>query len=255
MSITAASSDAVNSPPTADIRVLLIIIWCAIAAAYLFAGWGRDDGLSTDDAMRLVEVRDFLAGQGWFDLTQYRLNPPHGVVMHWSRLIDLPLAVLIRAAQIVLPGSGAERLVVTLWPIALLFIFLAGVARLARGLADETAAGPALILAALSAPVLQHFRPGAIDHHNVQLVLLIWSLVACLPRACAAARCRCGRCFVGQLACRGHGNDARNRGACRGDCAALDRARRGRRSRRSGLRYRVRGNDVCVLHSHRASAA
>ena len=62
MSITAASFGAVKSSPAADTRVLLIIIWCAIAAALLIAGWWRDDSLSTDDAMRLVEVRDFLAG-------------------------------------------------------------------------------------------------------------------------------------------------------------------------------------------------
>ena len=53
----------------------------------------RGTDLSTDDAMRLVEVRDLLAGQGWFDLTQYRLSPPGGVAMHWSRLVDVPLAV------------------------------------------------------------------------------------------------------------------------------------------------------------------
>jgi hypothetical protein len=28
------------------------------------------DAMSTDDAMRLVEVRDLIAGQGWFDLIQ-----------------------------------------------------------------------------------------------------------------------------------------------------------------------------------------
>src|SRR4029077_12981056 len=32
------------------------------------------------------------------------------------------------------------------------------------------------IFAALMAPVLQHFRPGAIHHHNVQIALMIWSL-------------------------------------------------------------------------------
>jgi hypothetical protein len=28
---------------------------------------------STDDAMRLVQMRDLASGQSWFDLTQYRL--------------------------------------------------------------------------------------------------------------------------------------------------------------------------------------
>jgi hypothetical protein len=130
--------------------------------------------------MRLVEVRDFLAGQSWFDLTQHRLSPPDGAAMHWSRLVDLPLATLIRAGETVLPSTLAERIATIVWPAALLLLFLAGVARLARELAGDAAARLALFFAALTAPVLQHFRPGAIDHHNTQLVLLVWSLaLAC----------------------------------------------------------------------------
>ena len=121
-------------------------------------------------------MRDFLAGQNWFDLTQYRLNPPDGVVTHWSRLIDLPLALLIRAGETLLPSALAERIVLTLWPTALLLVFFAGILRLARELAGDTAARVALIFAALMAPVLQHFRSGAIHHHGVQIVLMIWAL-------------------------------------------------------------------------------
>jgi hypothetical protein len=69
----------------------------------------------------------------------------------------------------------------------LLLIFLAGIARLARELAGDAAARLALIFAALTAPVLQHFRPGAIDHHNAQLALLVWSL-ALMARAPARPR-------------------------------------------------------------------
>ncbi|HMA50771.1 MAG TPA: hypothetical protein VKP60_13520, partial [Magnetospirillaceae bacterium] len=46
----------------------------------------------TDDHMRLQQVRDWMAGQSWFDVTQYRMNPPTGMLMHWSRLLDVPLA-------------------------------------------------------------------------------------------------------------------------------------------------------------------
>jgi hypothetical protein len=126
--------------------------------------------------MRLVEVRDFLAGQSWFDLTQYRLSPPEGVLMHWSRLIDLPLAALIRASEAVVTPAVAERIAVTAWPAVLWLVFLAGVAQFARTLSGNAAACLALIFAAVTAPVLQHFRPGAIDHHNVQLALLICTL-------------------------------------------------------------------------------
>ena len=59
-------------------------------------GAGHDtSGPDTDDAMRLVQVRDLLAGQGWFDMVQHRLMPPEGASMHWSRLVDAPLAALI----------------------------------------------------------------------------------------------------------------------------------------------------------------
>jgi hypothetical protein len=170
-----------------ETRPLLIIIWLASVATSLYPALTQGISFSTDDAMRLVEVRDLLNGQGWFDVAQYRLNPPTGVAMHWSRLIDLPLALLIRLGEMVLPTALAEQVAVIVWPVALLLIVLAGVARLAHELAGDAAARLALIFAALTAPVLQHFRPGAIDHHNAQLVLLVWS-VALLCRAPARWR-------------------------------------------------------------------
>jgi hypothetical protein len=174
MSLSAISVES-GSAPQADTRTLLFIIWIATVLTYLGTSLGGDN-LSTDDAMRLVQVRDLLGGQAWFDLTQYRLDPPDGVAMHWSRLIDLPIAVLMRAGAMLLPQAIAERMAAILWPAALLLIFLTGVARLTRELAGDAAARLALIFAALTAPVLQHFRPGALDHHNAQLALLIWSV-------------------------------------------------------------------------------
>ena len=170
-----ANYPGVSKNPRSETRILLLLIW-SVAVLTLCVTFGTSS-LSTDDAMRLVEVRDFLAGQNWFDLTQYRLNPPNGVVTHWSRLIDLPLAVLIQAAKMLLPTALAERIAIIVWPTALLLIFFAGVMRLARELAGETAARVALVFAVLMAPVLQHFRSGAIQHHNIQIVLMIWSLV------------------------------------------------------------------------------
>jgi hypothetical protein len=176
MSVSATCSEPARPAHGVETGKLLVLIWIATVATYLVASFARGTDMSTDDAMRLVEVRDFLAGQRWFDLTQYRLSPPGGVAMHWSRLVDVPLAALIRIGETVLPTALAERAATVVWPAALLLVFLIGVARLARELADEAAARLALIFAALMAPVLQHFRPGAIDHHNLQLVLLVWSL-------------------------------------------------------------------------------
>src|SRR5882724_847821 len=125
MSLSASCSASTTARRAGiETTALLVIIWFATVVSYLFAGHGRGDALSTDDAMRLVEVRDFLAGQAWFDLTQYRLSPPGGVATHWSRLIDLPLALLIGAGEMLAPSALAERVAVIVWPAGLLLLYL-----------------------------------------------------------------------------------------------------------------------------------
>ncbi len=108
MSLATACPESPPARGALDTRVLVGMIWLATVVAYLAASFGQGGDLSTDDAMRLVQVRDLLAGQNWFDLTQHRLSPPAGVTMHWSRLIDLPLAALICARQDRAAG-GARR--------------------------------------------------------------------------------------------------------------------------------------------------
>jgi hypothetical protein len=66
----------------------------------------------------------------------------------------------------------------------------------ARQLADRRAEMLALVLAATIGTTLVHFRPGAIDHHNAQIALLMWTLALLArerlsPRASAAAGALC----------------------------------------------------------------
>ncbi len=102
-------------------------------------------GGDNDDVMRLVQIRDLLAGQSWFDLTQYRLGLDGGTLMHWSRLIDLPIAVLIRLLLCPDDGesgsSGPSRLA------ALLILpLMAAVAVAARRMGDDVTMHVALLL-------------------------------------------------------------------------------------------------------------
>src|SRR5437763_434317 len=96
-SLMTTSATFVPMPPRRLTFALEAPYQLVLLAWVLFIAMSRVDwfglGVSfgdTDDAMRLVEIRDFLAGQGWFDLHQYRLDPPAGLPMHWSRLVDLP---------------------------------------------------------------------------------------------------------------------------------------------------------------------
>jgi hypothetical protein len=93
--------------PTFERRAVIVLTW-SVAVICLWLSFGTNSP-STDDATRLVEIRDLLAGQSWFDHTQYRLNPSEGVVTHWSRLLDLPIALLIKAAEMIVPTALAYR--------------------------------------------------------------------------------------------------------------------------------------------------
>ncbi len=157
--------------------VLFVCLAVALALAVPSLRNGIFDAMSTDDAMRLVEVRDLLAGQSWFDLTQHRLDPPQGLLMHWSRLIDAPIAALILMLRPLLGTAGAEQAALVLWPTLLLAAALALVAGVAARMADSAARPDlrlaAMIAATLAAPALIHFRAGGIDHHNAQMVLVL----------------------------------------------------------------------------------
>lgn len=126
----------------------------------------------TDDAMRLVEVRDFLSGQGWYDLIQHRLDAPYGASMHWSRLIDTPIAGLILLFRPLL-GASAETAAAYAYPL----IMLAGLfwfsAKLSLRLAGPEGVLPGLALPAFSLVTLADFPPGRFDHHSAQILLLL----------------------------------------------------------------------------------
>jgi MFS family permease len=129
--------------------------------------------LDTDSAMRLAQVRDLMAGQGWFDLTQHRLNTPLGLPMHWSRLVDAPLALLMLVS---------ERFALTAWPLLLFGALLFLLARLARALGGRPAMVPALLLALLCTELFAVFAPGNIDHHGLQLVLMLAALLGVVEK-------------------------------------------------------------------------
>jgi len=92
---------------------IVVGVWIAFCIYFLFQRWNgiRLFALpDTDDNMRISQVRAWLHGQGWFDLRQYRLNPPAGANIHWSRFVDLPIAGIILAARPFVGGAGRSGL-------------------------------------------------------------------------------------------------------------------------------------------------
>ncbi len=175
------------TPARADrARWGVFAVW--LVAAIVLIALNRErivGGLAADgdDYMRLLEVRDWLAGQSWWDVSQHRLNPPTGGLMHWSRLVDLPVALFVAPLTPLLGAHGAEAVAVTAVPLATLGILMATVAAIVRRLFPSAVAPviAALLIAVDGAVTVQLF-PTRIDHHGWQIVCAAAALAALLDR-------------------------------------------------------------------------
>ena len=154
----------------------------------------------TDDVVRLQQIRDWIAGQRFGDLTQYRLGPPEGLAMHWSRLGDVVPAALIRLFSPLVGDRTAELIAVTIWPAATFAAALYLVARIARRVAPQCGAVTAMIVAALAFPATTLFMPGRIDHHGLQIVLLLGSVALALAPARYVRGVACGALMAASIA-------------------------------------------------------
>ena len=161
------------------LAVVLGLVWTARDWPALFALRLPD----TDDVMRLQQVRDWLGGQAWSDLVQHRLGPgtATGTPMHWSRIADLGPAALLALASPLVGVHAAELIMVIVWPTILFAAALLLVGRITRAL-EPAAARTAIVIAAIAYPATTIFAPGRIDHHGLQLVLLLGATLVAIGR-------------------------------------------------------------------------
>ncbi len=123
--------------------------------------------------MRFVEVRAFLHGGSWFDLTEPRLGFAPGYITHWSRLLDAPIAGLILFFSSIGGSAFGEDAGRAAWPLLLLLPLFLSLTALAGDIGGRSAALRAPLLGLLCLGGLFLFRPGAIHHHNAQLTLSV----------------------------------------------------------------------------------
>lgn len=163
-------------------RRLITAIWLITSVLLVFVArdsitnWKMGD---PDDQLRLVQVRDWLSGQNWSDITQYRMNAPDGGPMHWSRLVDIPIAATILLLRPLLGQLVAEHAAAVAVPLMTYGIVLGFYSAAVRRL---WGAFPAVVAAAaffLILPVIVQLAPMRIDHHGWQLALFcvgLWTL-------------------------------------------------------------------------------
>jgi hypothetical protein len=160
-------------------------IWIVAAAVLVWIRWGMIYWYAlpdTDDNLRMAQVHAWLGGQGWYDLRQYKLNPPTGFNIHWSRLVDLPIAGLELVARPFVGGLMAQKFAAAAAPLIPLWLALAAAGLLVRRLVDERAfaVGAALLLCCQAAMLM--YMPMRVDHHGWQLALLLLTIAGLADR-------------------------------------------------------------------------
>lgn len=162
-------------------RFLVALAWVLTSAVLVYNRWGAVSWFAlgdTDDNMRIMQVRALLAGQDWYDMRQYRLDPPAGANIHWSRIVDLPLAGMMLLLRPLVGGPLAEKIAVTIAPLLPMAIAMGAVAVTSRRLLSPKAwvLGVAFLLCAHSARGM--WAPLRIDHHGWQLAMLALAAAA-----------------------------------------------------------------------------
>jgi hypothetical protein len=153
----------------------------------------------TDDLMRLFQVRSFIDGQGWYDLVNHRMDPPVGADIHWSRLVDLPLALLTLFFDLFTSPVMAERLAALVWPSFLIVAAVLVLVAITRRL--EPSVNPLLVvlLSVLCVHAQLEFSPGRIDHHGLQILLFYAALLFIIADDIRLGRFLAGAAIVASI--------------------------------------------------------
>ena len=181
-------TDAVEDQPNRQMTAVQILLLAVlIAAGFTVMNWiqtdrypfAKDPIYATDDMVRMVTVRDWLNGQSWFDPVLHGLGPASGTVMHWSRLIDLPIGLLILAGDRL--GIDGERLAQVVWPFLTFCTAIAAVLVALRRASGTSGVVAAIVIGGFGLTSYSLFASGFIDHHNAQLALSLWLVALITP--------------------------------------------------------------------------
>ncbi|SHK20389.1 hypothetical protein SAMN05444000_12217 [Shimia gijangensis] len=154
------------------VLVVVLVLTLGKAVNIAFDPMTRLANGDNDDILRFLQVKAWLEGQGWFDARMYRLLAPEGLDLHWSRYVDLGIAVLVLPLSAFLPLDAALGLGIVLWPTLLFVALVLLTVRTAQRTFGSLTAIIAVCAIVMWQPIGQnYFLPTRIDHHNIQILL------------------------------------------------------------------------------------
>jgi hypothetical protein len=178
MQKTIAAAPAVSAGKVILWTLLFQLAWHHARIPLLFSDLAMWD---SDDFLRLHEVRNWMAGAGWFDLSVPRMAAMPGTAitadMHWSRLVDVPIAGLIGFFDLFVHNQLAEILAIIVWPCVLLLATVFTLIAVTEKLFPSANRLLVVIFAVTCITALVEFAPGRIDHHSVQILFFSLTLL------------------------------------------------------------------------------
>ncbi|MDX2028506.1 MAG: hypothetical protein SFW62_07715 [Alphaproteobacteria bacterium] len=162
-------------------RLLPLAVFAFVALSFLYHPQSSFRTLALadpDDYMRLNQVINWLQGQSWHDLSQPRMSPGAGTIVHWSRLVDLPIAFFMLPFIKLFGMANAALLASFIVPLILLGLLLALVPALAEPLVGRDRANLAALFVLFAPSLLFNFTPGRVDHHAYQILIAGFGLLA-----------------------------------------------------------------------------
>lgn len=166
----------------AGLAVLAWLTCCAVMLWLHRSQFATLDFYDPDDALRLQQVRDWLGGQPFFDVSQHRVNPPAGGPMHWSRIVDMPIAALILLLRPFTGSAFAETMACAMVPLLLLGGTCWALYRAAARFGGRGVALAAVMLLVATPTILIQFGPFRIDHHGWQIGMAAIALAGAFAR-------------------------------------------------------------------------
>jgi asparagine N-glycosylation enzyme membrane subunit Stt3 len=162
---------------------LFIVLFLSLfTGAMLTPGSFAGEYTDPDVYTRLLRVEELLSGGAWHDTVIERADVPFGLPLHWTRPMDVVLAVPALTAR---PFVGLRRSVqiaaAVVPPLLLALLGIVG-AFGARALRPDTPVPLAAMIISLQPAVLNYGMPGSADHH-VLFLLAFAAAMACLLRA------------------------------------------------------------------------
>ena len=157
-------------------RCAVVAFW-ALLVVFLSALWALNirPQADADDILKLAQLRHVLETGVLTDRVVPQVLQPEVMVSHWTWIADAPYLLITLVMTPLLGRNCALAVAVFIVPPILLLVALALLFRIVVELGFDDSTMAFLLVAAFTTFV--EFQPGRIDYHNIQMVLLLATLL------------------------------------------------------------------------------